>query len=104
MAACHSSDGCGKVKILNCTDNQVENLSSPPTTVWINPNGVAVATDQESNPRMDPRTGLIIFSDITHANGGSYLCRSIVSIPQAQIIDHFDETTITVDINGKVFL
>lgn len=90
--------------VLNCTDNQVENLLIPPTRVWINPNGTAVSTDGESNPRMDPHTKQLIFSDITHNNSGSYLCRSIINIPQAQIIRYIDETTTTVNTNGMVLL
>jgi hypothetical protein len=65
---------------------------------------MSVPTDGESNPRMDPHTGQIIFSDVNHTNRGSYLCRSIVNIPQAQIINHFDETIITVDMNGMVIV
>ena len=102
VAARHSSDGCGKIMILNCTDNQVENLFSPPTKVWISPNDTVVPTDGESNPRMDTYTRQLIFSDITHTNGGPYTCRSIINIPQAQIISYFDKATITVDVNGKV--
>lgn len=90
--------------ILNCTDNQVENLFIPPTRVWINPNGTTVPSDGESNPRMDPHTRQLVFNDINHNDSGSYLCRSIINIPQAQIISYMDEATITINTNGTVLL
>jgi hypothetical protein len=73
---------------LNCTANQVENLFSPPTTVWIAPDGSEVSTVDSSNPRMNPETRELIFSDVTTNNRGQYTCRSTVNIPEAQIYNY----------------
>ena len=103
VASRHSSDSCGKVMTFNCTDNQLENLFTPPIIIWINPNGREVSTEGESNPRMDPQTRQLIFRDIIPTDGGSYVCRSIVNIPQALIINYFDEAMITVSTTGRCF-
>ena len=83
---------------LNCTATQVENLFSPPTIVWVAPGGSEVPTVVFSNPRMNPQTRELIFSDITLNNRGQYTCRSIVNIPQAQI-DDYTFGTDTVQVN-----
>jgi hypothetical protein len=73
---------------LKCTASQVENLFSPPTIVWIAPDGSEVPTVESSNPRMNPETRELIFSDITANSRGQYTCRSVVNIPEAQIHNH----------------
>ena len=73
---------------LNCTATQVKNLFSPPTIVWVAPGGSKVPTVVFSNPRMNPQTRELIFSDITTTNRGLYTCRSVVNIPEAQIDDY----------------
>ena len=93
----HQLDGCGEVMTLNCTATQVENLFSPPTIVWIAPDGSEVPTVESSNPRMNPQTRELIFSDVTANNRGQYTCRSIVNIPQAQIDDYTDKVQANID-------
>ena len=78
---------------LNCTANQVANLFAPPTITWIGPNGREVPTGGSNNPRMDPETRQLIFSDITLGNQGGYMCQAIVNIPEAQIENHIDMDT-----------
>ena len=91
-------DGCGEVMTLNCTATQVENLFSPPTIVWVAPGGSEVPTIESSNPRMNPQTRELIFSDITTTNRGLYNCRSVVNIPEARI-DGYTFGTDTVQVN-----
>ena len=51
----HSSvDGCGQVKILGCIPNQVEDLLTPSTIIWIAPDGSEVPSEEGNNPRVDP--------------------------------------------------
>ena len=83
---------------LNCTASQVENLFSPPTIIWIGPDGSEVPTVESSNPRMNPQTRELIFSDITRNNIGQYTCHFAVNIPEAQI-DNFLFGTDTVQAN-----
>ena len=82
---------------LNCTANQVANLFTPPTIAWIAPDGRTVPTVESSNPRMDSLTGQLIFSDITASNGGTYTCSAAINIPEAQIVNYSDETTVEVN-------
>lgn len=85
---------------LNCTANQLPNLFSPPTIVWFAPGGTAkVPTVESNNPRRDPQTGQLIFSDITSNNRGQYTCRAVVNIPEAQIDNYFDADTVQVNTN-----
>ena len=86
---------------LNCTANQVENLFSPPTIVWIAPDGSEVPTVESNNRRMIPQTGQLIFSDVTPNNRGQYTCRAVVNIPQAQIDSYIDASTVQVNTNRK---
>ena len=86
---------------LSCTANQVENLFSPPTISWVAPNGRDVPTDEASNPRVDSQTKQLIFSGITTFNIGSYSCRALVNIPEAQIINYVNEATIAATTTGK---
>jgi hypothetical protein len=83
---------------LNCTATQVDNLFSPPTIVWTDPGGSEVPTVESSNPRMNPQTRELIFSDITPNNIGQYICRSVVDIPLSQIFDYTFGTD-TVQVN-----
>ena len=94
-------DGCGETMTLNCTANQVENLFAPPTITWIDPNGREVPTGGSSNPRMDPETRQLIFSDITPDNQGTYTCQAVVNIPEAQIENYIDMDTTQVNTNCK---
>ena len=84
---------------LNCTANQVAGLFSPPTITWRDPNDAIVSRDSNSNPRMDPVTGQLIFSDITSGNSGTYTCQAVVDIPLALINDHIDMDTTEVNTN-----
>ena len=83
---------------LNCTATQVENLFSPPTIVWIAPDGSEVPTTKSSNPRVNPQTRELIFSDITPNIRDQYTCYSVVNIPEAQI-DNYIFGTDTVQVN-----
>ena len=96
-----SINGCGEVTTLNCTSNQVENLFRSPNLSWIGPDGREVPTDEGSNPRVGSQTKQLIFSGITATNAGSYSCRAIINIPEAQIMNYFNETTITASNNGR---
>ena len=86
---------------LNCTANQVVNLFTPPTITWIAPDGREVPTigvdGSRTTPVVDPLTRELIFSDITTSNRGTYTCRAVVDIPEAQIVNFFDETTAEVN-------
>ena len=94
-------DGCGEVTTLGCTANEVENLFSSPTVSWIAPDGRDVPYDEGSNPRMDSQTKQLLFSGITTANTGSYTCRTVVNIPEAQIVNYVNETTIIASDSGR---
>ena len=50
---------------------------------------------------ISPQTGQLIFRDITSTNSGQYVCRAVVGIPEANILDHFDDATTSVNTNGK---
>ena len=101
MASRHPSsvDGCGETVTLNCTANQVAGLFSPPTITWRDPSDVTVSSDSSSNPKIDPVTGQLIFSDITPDNSGTYTCQAEVDIPPAQIDGYIDMDTIEVNTN-----
>ena len=87
--------------MLNCSANQVENLFTPPTIRWISPDGSEIATVESNDRRIDPQTGYLIFNDITSSNRGTYTCRAVVNIPEAQINDYFDADTVQVNNNRK---
>ena len=101
VASRHPSSvaGCGETMALNCTANQVAGLFSPPTITWRDPNDVTVSSDSSSNPRMDPVTGQLIFSDITSGNSGTYTCQAVVDIPLALIYGFIDMDTTEVNTN-----
>ena len=86
---------------LNCTANQVVNLFIPPTITWIAPDGreVPIIGGEGSipTPAVDPQTRELIFSDITTSNRGTYTCRAVINITEAQIVNYFDETTTEVN-------
>ena len=87
---------------LNCSANQLPNLFSPPTIVWIAPSGSEVSTlESNINPQMNPQTGQLIFSDITTSNRGQYTCRVVINIPEAQIDNYFDAATVIVNTSCK---
>ena len=94
-----SSDGCGEVMTLNCSVNQVDNLFTSPTITWIAPDGSEIPTVESNNRRMNPQTGQLIFSDITPNNRGQYTCRAVVNIPEAQIDNYYDDSTVQVSTN-----
>ena len=93
--------GCGEARIINCTDNQVENLFAPPDIRWRDLNDRPVPTEGGSNPRVDPETRQLIFTNITESNSGRYLCEAVISIPEAQIVEHIDAGTIDVNTNSE---
>ena len=104
MASHHppSDDGCREIRTLNCTANQVDNLFTPPTITWRDPNGLIVSIERGSNPRMDHDTRQLVFSDITARNQGIYTCLAVVNIPQAQITNYIDIKE--VNTNGKKYI
>ena len=75
----------------------MENLFTPPIITWTDPNGRDLPLGGTSNPRVDPQTKQLVFSGITEANSGTYMCRAVLNIPEAQIADHVDMDTIEVD-------
>ena len=79
---------------LDCTANPVENLFTPPTITWIAPDGMEIPIGGSSNPRIDPQTRQLIFSDISATDRGLYMCHAVVNIPEAQIVNYFDEATV----------
>lgn len=98
-----SSDGCGEAMILNCSANQVERLFTPPTITWISPDGSEVhAIGEGSNPAVNPQTKELIFSDSIASNTGTYTCRAVVNIPEAQIVNYFDEATVEINTACKL--
>ena len=88
-------------KLQHLVVNEVENLFSSPTVSWIAPDGRDVPYDEGSNPRVDTQTKQLLFSGITTANAGSYTCRAVVNIPEAQIVNYFNETTIIASDSGR---
>ena len=92
-----SSDLCEKGRILNCSANQVENLSNPPSIVWIGPDGSEILPGEGGNPMIRPETGELILSDITSTNSGLYTCRAV----ESQISNHFEDAVISVNTGSK---
>ena len=86
---------------LTCTANQVDNLFTPPTITWRDPNGTPVSVGGDSNPRVDPETRQLIFNGITSGNQGTYICLAAVNIPQAQITNYIDMETVEVNTNSE---
>ena len=101
VASRHPSpdDGCGETMTLNCTANPVENLFVPPVITWRDPNGGEVSIAEDSNPRIDPETRQLIFTDITPGNQGRYTCQAVVNILQAQIVNYIDMDIAQVNTN-----
>ena len=97
-----SDDGCGETMVINCTANPVENLFTPPTIMWTDPNGRDLPLGGMGNPRVDSPTKQLVFSDITEANSGAYMCRAVLNIPEAQIANHVDVDTIEVNTNCEL--
>ena len=96
-----SSDLCEKGRILNCSANQVENLSNPPSIVWIGPDGSEILPGGGGNPMIMPETGELILSDITSTNSGLYTCRAVDNPLESQISYHFEDAVISVNTESK---
>ena len=79
----------------------LEDLFTPSTIIWIAPDGSAVPSEEGNNPRVDPTTRQLMFSDLILNNVGIYTCHAVVNIPKAQIVNHIDEATITITTNGQ---
>ena len=90
---------------LNCTANQVENLITPPIITWIAPDSSEVPTLREGSTTrvavVNPQTKQLIFTDLMASSRGAYTCRAIINISEAQIDNHFDETSIEVNTARK---
>lgn len=84
---------------LNCSANQVDNLFTSPTIIWIAPDGSEIRVVENNDRWIDPQTGQLIFSDITPNNRGRYTCRAIVDIPEAQVYNYHHEATVEVNTN-----
>ena len=69
-----STDGCGKVTILNCTINPEDGFITTPTITWTAPDGNYVSANESANPRLHSQTNQLIFSDISAATSGLYSC------------------------------
>lgn len=93
-----ATDVCSEARILTCNVTTVNNVFAPPTVTWyLNGNPVA----ENGNPRMNPATGQLIFSDISSGNTGTYTCRASLNIPEAGIYDHYREITSEVTLESK---
>lgn len=86
---------------MNCSANPVENLFNRPSITWIGPDGNEVLSGESSNPMIGPQTGELVFSSIAGTKSGLYVCRAVVNISESQIVNHFDDTTITVNTDGE---
>ena len=93
-------DGCSEAMTITCTATTVDNLFATPTITWLLSDGEPVPAS--GNPMMNSDTGQLIFSDITNENSGVYTCRASVTITEAGIEDHQNETTITVSTDSKI--
>ena len=100
--ATRSGDTCGEAKTLSCFPNAVENLFIQPTTTWLSPDGSEVPRGGNNNPLVDLQTGQLVFSDVTASNSGTYTCRAIINITDAQILNHYDDTVVIIDVEGKL--
>lgn len=89
--------GCGEARSLSCEPNAVENIFISPTIKWIGPGGNEVPIGGNDNPMVSFQTGQLIFTDINTANSGSYLCRAVVNISEAQIFDHYDDFIVIIN-------
>ena len=92
------ADRCSEAMTFACTATTVVNLFSPPTIEWLYRGNHVLLS---GNPRMDSGTGRLIFDDITNDNSGVYTCRARITIPEANINNHYNETTTTVSIERK---
>ena len=62
-------------------------------------------TIKSSNPRVNPQTRELVFSDITPNISGQYTCYSVVNIPEAQIDDYiFGTDTVQVNTDSEYLL
>ena len=86
---------------LNCVANPVEGLVTPPSITWIGPGGEEVPTAGSNDPKVDDQTRNLIFNDVTTNNKGVYVCRVVLSIPEALIANHFDESSFSVNTTCK---
>ena len=94
-------DACGEARTLSCIPNPVNNLFTSPIIEWLGPDGSEVPTGESNNPGFIPQTGQLIFSDISIANSGKYVCHAIINISESQILDHFDDISVTVSTDCK---
>ena len=84
--------------MLTCNAKVVRNLFASPKIIWMY-NGNIVSSS--GNPRMNSITGQLIFDDITTHNSGEYTCRVSITIPEAGIVDYYNETTIAATTESK---
>ena len=89
-------DFCGEIMTLSCTTNPVEGLFTPPVITWIDPEGSEVPTGGNHDPSVESQTSYLVFSEVAANNIGLYKCRTVITIPEALIDNHFDESTISV--------
>ena len=94
-------DVCGEAMSLSCTANLVEGLFTPPTIVWIDPQGNLVPVGGNHNPTVDAGTRNLFFSDVTLNNRGVYTCRAEISIPEALISNYSEQSTTLINTIGK---
>ena len=93
-----TAGGCSEARNFTCTATTVNNIFSPPTIEWwYDGNRVPLS----GNPRMDSATGQLIFDDIITDNSGDYTCRASISIPEADIDNHYNETTTAISTDSK---
>lgn len=85
---------------LNCTADPIESLFAPPFITWIGTNGYEISDSARgsSNPSVDPQTRQLIFSDVIP---GAYMCRTVINILEAKIVNFFDEAEINLISNSE---
>ena len=89
-------DHCGQARIISCTVNLVDNLSTLPSISWIGRDGCRLPYIKTNNPMLTNllERQLLLNSTIPN-NKGVYKCVVSISIPEAFIEDHIEETSVT---------
>lgn len=89
-------DHCGQARIISCTVNLVDNLSTLPSISWVGPDGCRLPDIKTNNSVL---TNLLerrlLLNSTIPSNKGVYKCLVSINIPEAFIEGHVEETSIT---------
>ena len=96
-----SGDICSEARAFTCTATTVVNVFATPTITWLF-GGIPVPFSG-SDPTMDSSTGQLVFNDLSISNAGEYTCRASLTIPEAGIVDLFNQTSRTISTDSKTF-